>query len=131
MTTAYSYTADGRPESILYGDGSRADMEYTPLRQLEVVRDWLGETRIERDQQGSPISITDHNGRTVRYEWGSMGQRKGMTYPDGTKVSWTYDSLLRLAEMVRTAEGEDALWVRYHYDTPDSAGIIQGKDGRK
>ncbi len=117
MVTAYSYTADGRPESILYGDGSRADMEYTPLRQLEVVRDWLGETRIERDRQGSPISITDHNGRTVRYEWGSMGQRQGMTYPDGTKVSWTYDSLLRLAEMRRTAEGKDALWVRYHYDT--------------
>lgn len=117
MVTAYSYTADGRPESILYGDGSRADMEYTPLRQLEVVRDWLGETRIERDQQGSPISITDHNGKTVRYEWGSMGQRQGMTYPDGTKVSWTYDNLLRLAKMVRTAEGKDALWVRYHYDT--------------
>ncbi len=117
LVTTYAYTADGRPESILYGDGSRAELEYTPLRQLAVVRDWLGETRIERDRQGSPVSIRDHNGRTVRYEWGSMGQRQGMTYPDGTMVSWTYDSLLRLAEMRRTAEGKDALWVRYHYDT--------------
>ena len=117
LVTTYTYTADGRPESILYGDGSRAELEYTPLRQLALVRDWLGETRIERDRQGSPVSITDHNGRTVRYEWGSMGQRQGMTYPDGTKVSWTYDSLLRPAEMRRTAEGKDALWVRYHYDT--------------
>ena len=117
LVTTYAYTADGRPESILYGDGSRAELEYTPLRQLAVVRDWLGETRIERDRQGSPVSIRDHNGRTVRYEWGSMGQRQGMTYPDGTMVSWTYDSLLRLAEMRRTAEGKDALRVRYHYDT--------------
>ncbi len=50
LATTYTYTADGRPESILYGDGSRAELEYTPLRQLALVRDWLGETRIERDR---------------------------------------------------------------------------------
>ncbi len=61
-------------------------MEYTPLRQLAKVKDWLGETKIERDRCGNPVSITDHNGRTVRYEWGSMGQRQGMIYPDGTKI---------------------------------------------
>ncbi|MBO5032996.1 MAG: DUF4280 domain-containing protein [Lachnospiraceae bacterium] len=116
LVTAYAYTADGRPESILYGDGRRAELEYTPLRQLAAVRDWLGETRIERDVQGSPISITDHKGRTVCYEWGSMGQRMGMTYPDGTQISWKYDNLLRPTEMRRSAEGRDALWIHYNYD---------------
>ena len=99
--TAYTYTADGRPESILYGDGRSAQMEYTPLRQLAVVKDWLGEIKIERDSCGNPVSITDHSGRTVRYEWGGMGQRQGMIYPDGTKISWKYDSLLR-----RVSDGE-------------------------
>ena len=116
LVTAYTYTADGRPESILYGDGRSAQMEYTPLRQLTVVKDWLGETKIERDRCGNPVSITDHNGRTVRYEWGSMGQREGMIYPDGTKISWKYDSLLRPVQMNRTAAGRDPLWTQYQYD---------------
>ena len=116
LVTAYTYTPDGRPESILYGDGRSAQMEYTPLRQLAAVKDWLGETRIERSRQGNPVSITDHNGRTVRYEWGSMGQREGMIYPDGTKISWKYDSLLRPVQMNRTAAGRDPLWTQYQYD---------------
>ena len=116
LVTAYTYTPDGRPESILYGDGRSAQMEYTPLRQLAKVKDWLGETRIERSRQGNPVSITDHNGRTVRYEWGSMGQREGMIYPDGTKISWKYDSLLRPVQMDRTATGRDQLWTQYQYD---------------
>ena len=116
LVTAYTYTPDGRPESILYGDGRNAQMEYTPLRQLAKVKDWLGETRIERSRQGNPVSITDHNGRTVRYEWGSMGQREGMIYPDGTKISWKYDSLLRPVQMDRTAAGRDPLWTQYQYD---------------
>ena len=91
-------------------------MEYTPLRQLAKVKDWLGETKIERDSCGNPVSITDHNGRTVRYEWGSMGQREGMIYPDGTKISWKYDSLLRPVQMNRTAAGRDPLWTQYQYD---------------
>ena len=104
------------PESILYGDGRRAGLEYSPLGQLVKVKDWLGEMRIERDSQGMPVRITDHNGRTVHYEWGSMGQRQGMTYPDGTRVSWTYDGLLRPTQMKRTAEGRETLWTDYQYD---------------
>ncbi len=65
---------------------------------------------------GASVSITDHNGRTVRYEWGSMGQREGMIYPDGTKISWKYDSLLRPVQMNRTAAGRDPLWTQYQYD---------------
>ena len=65
---------------------------------------------------GASVSITDHNGRTVRYEWGSMGQREGMIYPDGTKISWKYDSLLRPVQMDRTATGRDQLWTQYQYD---------------
>ena len=65
---------------------------------------------------GASVSITDHNGRTVRYEWGSMGQREGMIYPDGTKISWKYDSLLRPVQMDRTATGRDPLWTQYQYD---------------
>ncbi len=45
-----------------------------------------------------------------------MGQREGIIYPDGTKISWKYDSLLRPVQMDRTAAGRDPLWTQYQYD---------------
>ncbi len=124
LTTVYTYTAGGETESILYGDGCRAGFEYTPLGQLAAVRDWLGETRFERDGQGRISGITDHEGRSVRYEWGKMGEKRRMVYPDGTVTDWDYDGLLRPVEMKRTAKGQDTLWIQYRYD---GQGRLAGK----
>lgn len=41
LRTQYAYTPDGRPQSILYGDGRKAEFEYTHLRQLSMLKDWL------------------------------------------------------------------------------------------
>ena len=104
--TGYDYTADGKIRHISYGDGTSVEMEYTALRQLAFVKDWLGETRIRRDAAGNPTDITDHKGRTVSYEWGSMGERKSITYPDGNKAVYEYDEMLRLRKMrIRRNEG--------------------------
>ncbi|GFI03499.1 hypothetical protein IMSAGC005_02336 [Lachnospiraceae bacterium] len=85
--TGYDYAADGKINHIFYGDGTSVEMEYTALRQLALVKDWLGETRIDRDAVRNPTDITDHKGRTVSYEWGSMGERRSITYPDGRRAS--------------------------------------------
>lgn len=119
--TAYDYTADGQVNRILYGDGTSVEMEYTALRQLACVKDWLGETRIERDITGSPVRITDHNGKTVSYEWGSLGERKGIIYPDGRKVIYHYDDQLRLDRMQMEKSGSLSGTggfeeIRYRYD---------------
>ena len=103
--------------NIFYGDGNKVEFQYTPLRQLALIKDWLGEIRVERNSYGEPISITDYRGQTVRYEWGKMGERKKLIYPDGTAVSMHYDKLLHPVELTRTAEGKDALWIRYQYDS--------------
>ncbi len=115
--TAYTYTPDGKTESILYADGNMVEFQYTPLRQLSFIKDWLGETHIERNRYGEPVSITDHEGRTVRYEWGDMGERQKLVYPDGTIVSMHYDKLLHPVELVRLAEGKDTLRINYQYDS--------------
>ena len=100
-------------------------MEYTALRQLASVKDWLGETRIGRDAAGNPTDITDHKGRTVSYEWGSMGERKSITYPDGNKAIYEYDEMLRLQKVcIRRNEGmagasresDDIEEIRYKYN---------------
>ena len=116
LVTAYAYTADGRPESILYSDGRKAELSYTPLRQLAMVKDWLGETRIDRDRQGMPVAVTDHKGRCVHYEWGSLGEKKKLVYPDGTTLTWQYDNMLRPVSLARTAGGETPLRIDYRYD---------------
>ncbi len=97
--TGYEYAGDGKIKHIAYDDGTSVEMEYTALRQLSAVKDWLGETKIERDAAGTPVEITDHKGRTVAYEWGSMGERRSITYPDGRKALYEYDGLLRLQKM--------------------------------
>lgn len=117
LRTAYTYMADGKTESIRYDDGNTVEFQYSPLRQLTMIRDWLGETHIERNGYGDPMSITDHEGRTVRYEWGNMGERKKLVYPDGTVVSMHYDKLLHLVEMDRTAEGKEPVRINYRYDS--------------
>mgnify|MGYP001041375748 CR=1 FL=1 len=114
--TEYSYTPDGKVKDVLYGDGSRVEMEYGALRKLEAVRDWLGETIIERNPYGDPIRITDHKGQTVEYEWGTMGERTGIRYPGGKTVNYEFDGLCRLKEMVRRERGKDDLRILYRYD---------------
>ena len=117
LRTAYTYTADGKTESIRYDDGNAVEFQYSPLGQLTMIRDWLGETHIERNRYGDPMSVTDHEGRTVRYEWGSMGERKKLVYPDGTVVSMHYDKLLHLVEWTRATEGKEPIRINYRYDS--------------
>lgn len=125
LRTQYAYTPDGRPQSILYGDGRKAEFEYTHLRQLSMLKDWLGETIIERDQLGDPVRITDHAGRSESYEWGAYGERKAMTYPDGTIVGYGYDEGLRLAKLERYHKEKEALCITYRYD---EAGRLAEKE---
>lgn len=114
--TVYTYASDGKTESIRYDDGNMAEFRYNALRQVTSVKDWFGEIRIERNCYGEPTSITDHEGRTVYYEWGDMGERKKMTYPDGTIVSMNYDNQLHLVELAKMAEGKATLRINYQYD---------------
>lgn len=114
--TAYTYTADGMAESILYSDGRKAEFAYSPLKQLILIRDWLGETKIDRDKQGRPVDITDHKGRNIHYEWGNLGERRKLIYPDGTALKWQYDELLRPVELAKTAGGDEMFRISYCYD---------------
>ena len=114
--TAYAYAPDGKLENIAYGDGTRVEMEYTSLRQIALVRDWLGETRIKRDPQGNPVQIMDHEGRCLAYEWGSMGEKRSIVYPDGQIVKYGYDELLRLSELIQEEKGKENFRISYRYN---------------
>ena len=78
--TAISYGADGQVEEIRYADGRTVSLTYNAIRQLEEVKDWLGTTKITMDEAGRVSSVTDPYGKTVGYEWGSMGERTALIY---------------------------------------------------
>jgi len=58
--------------------------------------DWLGVTTYERDILGRITKAVDHNNAVVRYTWGLLDERQGLTYPNRDKVKYSHDIMGRL-----------------------------------
>ena len=95
--TKYAYTKQGDLSRIQYADGREVKLSYNPLRQLILVQDWLGETKITPDALGRATAVQYPDGREVSYTYGKSGERTGITYPDGRTVSYGYDEQVRLS----------------------------------
>jgi RHS repeat-associated protein len=109
--TSFSYNSSDKLDNITYNNDKQVKFNYSPSHQLANIQDWLGTTQIESDDYGRIISVTDHEGNKVGYEYGSMGERKTLIYPDGTKTHYSYDHCLRLSKL--RAENYS---VEYKYD---------------
>ncbi|MBP3486912.1 MAG: RHS repeat protein [Roseburia sp.] len=109
--TVFTYDHAGKVTDILYADGRSVKLSYNALHQLEQVKDWLGSTTIELDALGRPLTVTDPYIQTVGYEWGSMGEKRTLIYPDGTRAAYEYDEAMRLSKL-HTGNGE----ISYEYD---------------
>lgn len=115
--TTNTYHRSGKLASVLYGDGTGVEYFYDALQRLVRVKDWLGETTIQRDKTGNPEKITDPEGREVSYEWGRLGEKKAVVYPDGKRVRYHYDEMLRLFAMDMEGEGAEGTGrISYQYD---------------
>lgn len=97
--TAYMYDEVGNLTDISYEDGRKAVFSYNALRQLKEIEDWLGKTQIELDALGRPLSVTDPDGKTIQYRWGSAPNHTDMVYPDGTSLHYEYDAAGRMIEL--------------------------------
>ena len=122
--TSFRYGKDGQVEEICYADGRTVSLTYNAIRQLEEVKDWLGTTRISMDEAGRVSSVTDPYGKTVGYEWGSMGERTAVLYPDGRKAAYEYNKVMQLTAMKLISNKEQEKTIRYCYD---EAGRLTGK----
>ena len=117
--TKFTYHADGLLKDILYGDGTSVTYQYNALKQLEEVKDITGTIQIQRDVLGRVKAVTDADGNTTRYEWGSMNERTGLQYPDGSYAGYQYNSQGQL-EVLHMEKGD----ITYTYDT---VGRLQEK----
>jgi len=97
--TKYAYTSIGDIKHIQYADGKEVKMKYNSLRQLIEIEDCLGVTKISLDKLGRATHVTDHNNKKVSYDWGILGEKRKITYPDGTVINYDYDELMRLKEV--------------------------------
>ena len=99
-------------------------MTYNAIRQLEEVRDWLGTTKIAMDEAGRIASVTDPYGKTVGYEWGSMGERTAICYPDGRRTAYEYNEAMQLSALKLLSDDAQEKTILYSYD---EAGRLTGK----
>lgn len=111
--TQYSYTPMGDVKQIQYMDGRSATFTYNSLKKLTEIKDWLGITKIERDEAGRPVKISDYKGEEVGYQWGITGEKTALLYPDGRKVKYQYDKFSRLSRLI---DGEDEVSYNYNED---------------
>ena len=122
--TSFHYGKDGQVEEICYADGRTVSLTYNAIRQLEEVRDWLGTTKIAMDEAGRIASVTDPYGKTVGYEWGSMGERTAICYPDGRRTAYEYNEAMQLSALKLLSDDAQEKTILYSYD---EAGRLTGK----
>ena len=122
--TSFHYGKDGQVEEICYADGRTVSLTYNAIRQLEEVRDWLGTTKIAMDEAGRIASVTDPYGKTVGYEWGSMGERTAICYPDGRRTAYEYNEAMQLSALKLLSDDAQEKTFLYSYD---EAGRLTGK----
>ena len=110
-STSYSYNDIGRVTRVDYADGKSVSFAYNELNQLNEINDWLGKTILENDVLGRLKKVTDYKNRTVSYEYGNLGEKTKLVYPDGKEVIYNYDEERKLSSVV--GNGEETL---YSYD---------------
>uniref|UniRef100_I5AXE2 Rhs family protein n=1 Tax=Eubacterium cellulosolvens (strain ATCC 43171 / JCM 9499 / 6) TaxID=633697 RepID=I5AXE2_EUBC6 len=118
------YRPDGKAMSAKISDGRAVSWEYNELKQVTRLTDWLGTMSIERDPLGNPLTVTDQNNRTVRYERNASGRATKITYPDGKMAEYSYGPCMRL-EQIRT-EGHE---IRYSYDSIGRLNGVSNTEG--
>ena len=111
--TKYGYTSHGDVNFIQYADGKEVRYSYNPLRQLEEIHDWLGKTSIAYDALGRTIQVRDHHGREVNHLWGTGNVKEGIIYPDGKKIEYQHDQLLRLTKVIDGEQETKFLYNEY------------------
>ena len=106
------YDLNNRPVQIQYDDGKEVAFRYNKRGELVEMIDWNGMVTMERDKLGRITKVTDPDGYTTGYSYDGVGNRIGIQYPDGSKVSYAYDKNNRLTK-VTDGDGQTT---QYTYD---------------
>ncbi|MBB6217238.1 RHS repeat-associated protein [Anaerosolibacter carboniphilus] len=111
-TTTYDYDPNNLLKKINYNNEKQVEFKYNPLGQMTEMKDWLGTTKLDLDPLGRILKVTDFDNRITEYSWSPTGEKKSITYADGSQVSYGYD----LAERLTSVKDHFGKLTRYQYD---------------
>lgn len=109
--TKYGYTSLGNLNWIKYDDQKEVLLKYNQLQQLTEINDWLGTTKIENDPLGRILGVEYPDGKKLTYTYDNRNNRDSLTYPDGKTIRYEYDECSRL---VALHDGDNV--INYAYD---------------
>ena len=112
-TREYTYDKAGRVTGIKDFDGFWTLSTYNAIGKIETITDKEahGITKITLDAIGRALSVTEPNGDTVGYEWGLMGEKKAVIYPNGKRAEYSYNTEMQLVSLHTERET-----IQYAYD---------------
>jgi len=113
--TIFTRDNAGNIVGISYADGHSVRLKYDALNILQEVEDHLGLTKIDTDNLGRCVSVTNPDGEKVSYEYGPNGEKTAVIYPDGKRTEYVYDSLGRLKVLRDIKDGKTDT-INYTYD---------------
>ncbi|MCL1810244.1 MAG: hypothetical protein FWG42_10845, partial [Clostridiales bacterium] len=101
------------------GNGKVVNFGYNMAGELVLMEDWNGATEFTLDLLGQIKSVNDHGMNVTSYQYDAVGNRAGITYPDGSRVNYEYDLLGR---MTRLIDNENQA-VAYSWDAARLTGM--------
>jgi RHS repeat-associated protein len=101
-TSKYEYNTQGDRTSEIDPEGDKRTREYngdsqetatvSPRGHVKAGEEAKYTTKIERDAQGRPLTITDPLGHKTKYTYDGDGNLETQTDPNGNKTKYTYDA---------------------------------------
>jgi|GEM_PF-4833768 len=95
--TRYEYYSNNLKKKEIAADNSEVTYTYDKVGNLKTKKDQLNRVWSNNyDNFNCQIDEIDPAGNTTHYVCDAVGNKTGMTYPDGTGVTYTYDVMNRL-----------------------------------
>lgn len=88
--TDYEYYPDDQLKRTTYHDDTYVLFTYDENNNRTAMRDHLGLTTWQHDALNRVTAVNDALGRALRYAYDAVGNRTGLTYPDGRTVNYGY-----------------------------------------
>ena len=98
-TISYKYDDFGRLISKTDTNNIELKYEYTLNGKLSKLITPYGTTAYEYDKLDRIVRVVDHNGNITLYTYDALGNRRTMTYSNGMKAQYYYDSSNRLSRI--------------------------------
>lgn len=140
----YGYGEDGLLSEKTNARGQKMSYTYNSIENVTSITANEGTTRYEYDANGNIVKISDskstiektydsdnrvttytNNQKNVAYEYDAVGNIISLTYPDGTKVQYTYDSL---NQMISVKDWNNHI-TSYEYDANGNITKMTRPDG--